>query len=321
MKIRPFCSFVAGAVALFSTSVFSQNAAPEKKRVSIGPIVAAKSVVEKATRGGSANALLQLQEALDTTLVHQINSSRKFEVVARKDRLKALLEEQEFGGSGNVDPATAAEAMKLAGAQYLVKTTITDFGQGQEKLNFKTTGASANREVVRVNCLLEILDTTTGKVLATADFRGRESIVSKEGLPAADGEALGKLADRLSAEIVGRIVGELFPAKVVAKLGSQVTLNRGESGGASVGQVWLVYALGDEVVDPDTGEKLGQNEIEIGKISISRVSPKLAYAEVSEDNGIAVGNIVRPAKVEAKETAAPKPKGSESLNDKVKNDL
>jgi curli biogenesis system outer membrane secretion channel CsgG len=321
MKNTNLWAVFGAAIALLPSILVAQNNPPERKRLSVGPIVASKSVTEKVKSAGKENSLLQLLEALDTTLVNQINSSRKFDVVARKDRLKALLSEQDLGASGNVDPATAAEAMKLAGAQYLVLTTITDFSEGQEKLNFKSTGASASRDAVRANCSVEILDTTTGKLLASAIFRGRESIVSREGLPATEGEAIGKLVDRLSGEIVNRIVDELFPAKVAAKLGSQVTLNRGESGGASVGQVWLVFALGEEVVDPDTGEKLGQNEVEIGKVTISRVTPKMSYAEATEDNGIAVGNIVRPVKIESKEPADPKAKSAGSVADKVKNDL
>ncbi len=75
-------------------------------------------------------------------------------------------------------------------------------------------------------------------------------------------------------------------------MGTQITINR-EGAGVKVGEVWTVFALGDEITDPDTGEKLGRNEAEIGTITISRVTAKLSYGEASEDNGIAVGNVVR----------------------------
>ena len=266
----------------------------------------------------------QTIETLDTTLIDQVNASRKFDVVARKDALKSLLNEQDFGASGNIDPATAAQAFKLAGAQYLVLTTITDFVMGKEALTFDGIGASANREAVRVNCSIQVYDTATGKLVESARFRGEEANVSREGSPTADGVSLTKITDRLAAEILTRIVDVIYPAKVAAKLGSQITINRGEGAGVQLGQIWSVFALGDVIKDPDTGENLGRNEAEIGTIKIIRVTAKLSYAEASEDNGITVGNIVRPKQtgpVDAAAPAATQPVPAKSLSDKVKDDL
>jgi hypothetical protein len=305
--------------------VFGQNTQiPEKKRLCIGPIIAIKSATEKALKGGRGDTLQQTLETLDTTLIDQANSSRKFDIVARKDALKSLLNEQDFGASGNIDPATAAQAFKLAGAQYLMLTTITDFVMGKEALTFDGIGATANREAVRVNCSIQIYDTTTGKLIESARFRGEDASVSRDGSVTADGATLTKITDRLAADIITRLVDVIYPAKVAAKLGTQITINRGEGAGVKLGQVWTVFALGDEITDPDTGEKLGRNEAEIGTITITRVTPKLSYGEVSEDNGIAVGNIVRPkqeTQVEAPAAATAQPTPTKSLSEKAKDDF
>src|SRR6266567_296747 len=153
------------------------NPVPEKKRLCIGPIVAIKTAAQKASKDGQADTLQQTLETLDTTLIDQVNASRKFEVVARKDALKSILNEQEFGASGNVDPATAAQAFKLAGAQYLVLTTATDFVMGNEAIKFEGIGAAASREAVRINCSIQIYDTTTGKLIESARFRGQDANV------------------------------------------------------------------------------------------------------------------------------------------------
>lgn len=296
--------------------------APEKKRLCIGPIVAIKSAAQKALKAGQSDTLQQTIETLDTTLIDQVNGSRKFEVVARKDTLKSLINEQEFGDSGNVDPATAAQALKLAGAQYLMFTTVTDFTMGKEQLNFQGIGATANREAIRVNCSIQIYDTTTGKLIESAKFRGEEAYVSRDGSVTADGVSLTKITDRLSAEILNHLIDVIYPAKVAAKMGTQVTINRGEGAGVKVGEVWTVFALGDEITDPDTGEKLGRNEAEIGTLTISRVTAKLSYGEASEDNGIAVGNIVRRKQADAAAAAKDaQPTPEKSLSEKVKNDF
>lgn len=303
------------------------NPVPEKKRLCIGPIVAIKAAAQKASKAGQGDTLQQTLETLDTTLIDQVNASRKFEVVARKDALKSILNEQEFGASGNVDPATAAQAFKLAGAQYLVLTTVTDFVMGNEAIKFEGIGAAASREAVRISCSIQIYDTTTGKLIESARFRGQDANVSREGSATADGATLTKITDRLAADILNRIVDVIYPAKVAAKLGTQITINRGEGAGVAVGQTWTVFALGQEITDPDTGEKLGRNEAEIGKIKITRVTPKLSYGDSTEDNGIAVGNIIRPQQAsEQTETPAPaaapaKNQKPKDITDKVKGDL
>jgi curli biogenesis system outer membrane secretion channel CsgG len=327
LRIDSWIRFIALSCLVFvavARSVVAQTGpVPEKKRLCIGPIVAIKSASQKALKAGQSDTLQQTIETLDTTLIDQANSSRKFDVVARKDALKSLLNEQDFGASGNIDPATAAQAFKLAGAQYLMLTTITDFVMGKEALNFDGIGASVNREAVRVNCSIQIYDTTTGKLIESARFRGEDANVSRDSSVTADGVSLTKITDRLAADILTRLVDVIYPAKVAAKLGTQITINRGEGAGVKLGQVWTVFALGDEITDPDTGEKLGRNEAEIGTITITRVTPKLSYGEVSEDNGIAVGNIVRP-KQEAPATPTPptvQPPPQKSLSEKVKDDF
>jgi curli biogenesis system outer membrane secretion channel CsgG len=303
------------------------NPVPEKKRLCIGPIVAIKAAAQKASKAGQGDTLQQTLETLDTTLIDQVNASRKFEVVARKEALKSILNEQEFGASGNVDPAIAAQAFKLAGAQYLVLTTVTDFVMGNEAIKFEGIGAAASREAVRISCSIQIYDTTTGKLIESARFRGQDANVSREGSATADGASLTKITDRLAADILNRIVDVIYPAKVAAKLGTQITINRGEGAGVAVGQTWTVFALGQEITDPDTGEKLGRNEAEIGKIKITRVTPKLSYGDATEDNGISVGNIIRPQQAsEQTETPAPaaapaKDQKPKDITDKVKGDL
>jgi curli biogenesis system outer membrane secretion channel CsgG len=319
---------LAGAIILlaccfiFINQAAAQTAVVEKKRLCVGPILAIKSAAAKADRNRQGDNLRQVLETLDTTLIYQVNTSRKFEVVARKDSLKSLLQEQEFGASGNVDPATAAQVCKLAGAQYLVITTITDFTMGQENVEFSGIGVSANRESVRVSCSVEIYDTTTGKLIESARFRGHEINASGRGNSTDEGITLTKITDRLATDILNRVVDVIYPAKVVAKLGTQVTINRGDNAGISVGQTWSVYGLGPEIVDPDTGEKLGRNEAEVGKIKISRITPKLSYGETVEDTGIVVGSIARPASAESVDSPEPaKPAETNKLSDKVKGDF
>jgi hypothetical protein len=98
--------------------------------------------------------------------------------------------------------------------------------------------------------------------------------LTDELLIAAVREAAQKISDR--------IVNVAFPAKVLARTGAQITINRGDTAGAEVGQVWQVMSQGKQLVDPDTGEVLGREETVVGKARISAVQPKFSTAELIE---------------------------------------
>jgi hypothetical protein len=57
-----------------------------------------------------------------------------------------------------------------------------------------------------------------------------------------------------------------------------------------------VYKAGIELKDPDTGEVLGVEEVNVGKVRVISVLPKVSKAEIiGADTGVAEGAIVRPA--------------------------
>lgn len=279
-------------ITVFCLICAAIDVSAQKKSICIGPVKAIKSIQAKATENENGRELAQIIEALDTTLVNQINSSRKFDVVARKSALSAIMDEQDLGQSGIVDPGSAARIMEIAGAQYMVMTTVTDFNWGKQSKQFKRSNINVTSEAVVLNANVQIYDTTTGKLLESNKFRGSNRGPANQG-GVFEGSTLTAITDHLAGEIVNGIVDVIYPAKVVAMFGSQVTLNRGEGTGVSVGQQWDVYALGEEIIDPDTGESLGADEIKIGQIEISRVNAKLSYAELIEDNGIEKGFILR----------------------------
>lgn len=73
-----------------------------------------------------------------------------------------------------------------------------------------------------------------------------------------------------------------------------VAVNRGQGGGIKEGDTYDVFALEDEMVDPDTGESLGFSELKVGRIQITRTLAK--YSKSDLIGGAArKGDICRPA--------------------------
>lgn len=63
-------------------------------------------------------------------------------------------------------------------------------------------------------------------------------------------------------------------AKVID--GYTLVLNKGEKDGIKVGQRFLIYSIGDEIIDPDTKESLGNLEIVKGTGRVTHLQEKVA---------------------------------------------
>lgn len=77
--------------------------------------------------------------------------------------------------------------------------------------------------------------------------------------------------------------GEKSTAKVVHVLNDYtVVINRGWASGVKVGDTYLVYSLGPELIDPDTNESLGQLELVRGRAVVRHLQEKVATLETIE---------------------------------------
>jgi curli biogenesis system outer membrane secretion channel CsgG len=276
-------------------------AAQDKATIAISSIKPTPSVAE-ATLSVKRTELNRIIESLDSQLVDRVNATRKFDVVGRSD-LSDVLKEQELGASGNVDAKTAAKAGKLAGAKYLLVATVDDFQDYVETATFEGTGRSASKRIFRMSIVGKIYDSTTGKLLESVNLQtgndAFKAISSGANNSIADGnltdEMMVALARGLAERIANRLVDVIFPAKIIARRDNVVTFNRGEGTGVAVGDLFNVYALGEEMIDPDTKESLGREEVKVGQVKVSEVNPKFSKAEIMADpqSSVATGAVLR----------------------------
>jgi curli biogenesis system outer membrane secretion channel CsgG len=241
-------------------------------------------------------------ESMNSQLIDRVNATRKFDVVGRSD-LNDILKEQDLGASGNVDARTAAQAGKLTGAKYLLITTVDDFQDYVETATFEGTGRSATKRIFRLSVVGKLYDSSTGKLIESAnlqtgndefkDISENKSYTTKDGN--LTDEMMVAVAKNMAEKIANRFADVIFPAKVLVKRDKQVTVNRGEGGGVAVGDTFNVFAVGAELIDPDTKESLGHEEVKVGKVKISQVNPKTSLADILDDTGIDAGAVLRKA--------------------------
>jgi len=299
MKIQSIwkISFLSFALIFFIQS----SLRAQKETIGVTAVKPTQAILQNVDRAGKRISLDRVLQSMNGQLIDRINATRKFQVVARSD-LDDILKEQDFASSGNVDlnDKSAAQQFKIAGVKYLVVTTVDDFQDYNEVATFQGTGRSASKRVIRLSCVGKIYDSTTGKLLESTNFQISNKDISENKTYSARDSNLNEdllvaIAREMSGKIANRVTDVIFPPKVLSKRDKQITINRGDGTDIAVGQIWNVFALGEELIDPDTKESLGREEILIGKAKITSVLPKTSTAEIIEDLGIDKEAVLRKA--------------------------
>lgn len=280
--------------------------AKEKETIAVSKIAPTPALEKKLSRNpAEAESLGIVSESLSGLLAIALQKTNRFNVVTRDSQgLSAMQEEQAFVESGNVDRSDkyAARAGKMRGAKYAVTTTIYDFSDNSETKRFATLGKAKTRRDLRFNVTVKITDTTTGEIKATDRFESKSNTQAVSGINSDSDtdEYVTELAEDVADKIAIFVADTIVPPRVIGKTGKRVTINRGQGSGIAVGQVWEIYTPGVEMIDPDTGENLGAEEIPVGKISIIQVTPKFSVGNASEDFGIERNAIARRVKNKTK---------------------
>lgn len=275
--------------------------APLMEAVGVVPAKVTPAVLEKVKRQGRTTELNAFTEALENRLTVALSGTRKFKVVTRAD-LDVVLKEQNLAASGNLDASDPrlAKAFRLAGINGLLLVTIDDFQDREEEFKSESMGETFRRRTIRAGASAKLIDTTTGVVREALSVRpvtqdDLRAILANLTTSADRADAIApELARLVSERIAQRLVDARFPAKILSKSPDGiVTFNRGDGSGVKVGQEWGVYAVGDALVDPDTGESLGKEEVLIGRAVVTDVEAKFAKARLIHDQGVERGAVLR----------------------------
>ena len=268
----------------------------------IAAITPTDSLKQSVDKSGKTLSMGRVLDSLDSQLLDRFNATRKFQIIAVSD-LKELIKKQDMAHSGNFDEndPSLAQLFKLAGTKYYLVTTIDDFQDYVEKATFEGTGDTATKRVFRLSIIGKLYDSTTGTLKESANFQtGNDEfkqIQQERNYSVKDGELSDEMmvavARSMAEKIANHVVDVIFPTKVLAKRDTEVTINRGDGAGVAVGDTFNVYALGDEMFDPDTKASLGREEVKVGQVKITEVDPKFSKAQILSDTGIANGAILR----------------------------
>lgn len=115
--------------------------------------------------------------AMTNMLTNELSARPSFNIVERQ-KLRAVMEEQNLSASGRVSAETSIAIGKLTGAQYLITGTVTAFEEKvntQYKRGFLGVGAgvSATSAGGYLAVDLRVIDTTTGEIRYARTIEGR----------------------------------------------------------------------------------------------------------------------------------------------------
>lgn len=254
------------------------------------------------------------QWALDDGMADQLTEalvqSGKF-VVLERQTLGDVLAEQDLAASDRAAKSKSAQTGKIIPAQVLVTGAITEFehasagGSGGIKIGQVKIGGKGG--TAHVGLIIRLIDTTTGEVLDSQRVEGKaksggldfgasiENVSFGSGAfkKTPLGKATQQAIDNAVVFIASEMEGVPFQGKIVLVKGDKIYLNVGERNGVQSGDSFLVYRLGEPIVDEDTGEVLGSEDEQIGVVRVGQIKEKLSTATKVQGGEILKGDIVR----------------------------
>lgn len=256
------------------------------------------------------NRRIHAGEGVSDMLTTALVNSGQYIVLERQE-MDEILREQDLVQQGVVTPESAARIGQMLGVELAVMGAVTEFGYKASDVGGATrrlgVGVESQAAVVAVD--VRLVDTSTGEIIAADDVRKQES---KRGLRLRtedfsfanrnefDQSLVGK-ATRDAIESIVKLIDDhadelTWSAKVVTVAGDAVIINAGEKGGVSVGDRFVIYRPGEELIDPDTGLSLGSMESRIGEIEVVKNDigeGKASQCKIVSGQGMERGDLVR----------------------------
>lgn len=217
------------------------------------------------------------KDLLTTTVAEALVNSRRFDVLNRRN--DTLFESEKAFIQG--DDASAAEMARLSqasGADYLLIAELQGLSvRNNMQETIRMTGEVITRSAVSGTLRLEVVEFASRKV----KWSGSQKFgATYEGVSSIGSATLSRLIGEASHKLMDKLIASIYPIRVVKVMGDVAIINRGEDN-VSVGETYAVFQMGEELVDPQSGESLGSMEVEIGLGKISEVKPKFAFLKMA----------------------------------------
>jgi curli biogenesis system outer membrane secretion channel CsgG len=232
-----------------------------------------------------------------------LQKTGRFIVIPQQD-MQSILSQQRMGATGAINPETAAKMGQIMGLNAIVTGAITAYSEAEEAAAFGIGGSK--KQIARVTVDYRIVDTTTGVQLLADSGSGiyekKATTVLGIGSKGTYDTDLrdGALRDALTKAMVNmmkQLGNRRWSGRIAKVSGSTLYINAGQKSGLNVGDKLDVYRAGEDIIDPDTKQRLGTTEDLIGGVVVIRNDlgdqMDLSVAQPTAGSGFKSGDIVK----------------------------
>jgi len=217
--------------------------------------------------------------AIADHLQNYLVNTNKFTVL---DRTYSPELEQERGIAESGEASTEEYALigqKLV-ADYVLVGTVQQLNYHENTTHSLTSNHVYSEPTGGMVLAYRLINTATQQVVLSDSV----GVTFKEiARPGGTTETAGTVLDRTIEKIAkiegASVLGQLYPIRILSADQAALIIGAGKDL-VSTGQVYKVYAYGEDIIDPDTHESLGKSEMYCCEIRVDRVTPKLSYGSL-----------------------------------------
>ncbi len=252
----------------------------------------------------------KLSEGMRDMLVDALVKTDSYTVLTRND-LGAILNELDIQGTPHFREQGKLQQGKLKNVQYLIKGSVTDFAHvrgGSLRVAASSLGLGVSGDVAVVSLTLYVIDVESSEIIASKSMEGTASAGSLDFAATYKDVAIGgnsfyrtplgkatqEVMEQCLEQIAQVIANQQWYPSVVKVKGISLIISGGKDRQIALGSQWSAYEKGEPLIDPKTGDVLGQEPGKYsGRIRVTEVLDRYSTAEVVEGEFMA-GQNLRP---------------------------
>jgi curli biogenesis system outer membrane secretion channel CsgG len=247
----------------------------------------------------------RVSEQMAQYLTSALTRNEGFTVLDRNST-EAIIRERQILANLENSPQERARLGKDIGADYILTGTIPQAELIVEEVNNPALGAKTRRFDARIQAEYRLIVGPTRQVRMSDEVRIRlednevKALAEEWNAQRIDWAELQANLIRMAArQAAADVAAELNPIRVAAVIneGSGVILNQGGKR-FMPGDTYEVFNIGGTIIDPQTQAEIGRHETSLGRIRITKVLPRICYAQVLDEaqEQAAIGAMCRPIK-------------------------
>ena len=260
---------------------YKRSKSSERMRLAILPLqVKSDNYIVKGKKVPSSIA----QEIISQQLSNYLVQSRKFAILDR-DYEDQANQELAKAKSDNASIDEIARLGQRLVADYIVVGSIEELYYSTQSKSMRTSDKTYMVGSGALSISYKIIDVATQQVVFSDSDEVTVTHNDIEQLQgSAEHAAVMAMSSKLAKKLTFSIQNQIFPLAILSRNGASVLISQGGKT-LKVGDKYNVYKKGEKLYDPYTKEFLGRDEQFCCVVAITRVTPKISYANVISDIG------------------------------------